>query len=164
MSHGSSDKCEPNFTPLLDLVLQLVMFFMLCANFVMDQTNVEIELPKAQQAKTIEAGEQYVYFLNVNEKGQVIFPPNARPTDTTGREIETSDNPRQLEIVLRRRAEEDRRAAGPANADKPLRTLIIMRVHKNCRFEKTYAYMKACRDAGYLRIQLRAELAARPAS
>ena len=47
MSHGSSDKCEPNFTPLLDLVLQLVMFFMLCANFVMDQTSVEIKLPDA---------------------------------------------------------------------------------------------------------------------
>ena len=41
MSHGSSssDKCEPNLVPLLDMVLQLVMFFMVCANFVMEQVN-----------------------------------------------------------------------------------------------------------------------------
>lgn len=159
MSHGSSDKCEPNFTPLLDLVLQLVMFFMLCANFVMDQTNVEIKLPQANTAKAIEATEQYVYFLNVNEKGQVIFPPGDRPIDATGKEVETSDNPVQLLTVLRSRAKEDKLAAGPGNEDKPLRTLIVLRVHKQCPFEKTYALMKACRTAGYLRVQLRAILA-----
>lgn len=159
MSHGSSDKCEPNFTPLLDLVLQLVMFFMLCANFVMDQTNVEIKLPQATTAKAIESSEQYVYYLNVNEKGQVIYPPGDRPVDTAGKEIETSDNPKQLEIVLKRRAQVDRDAAGPGNADKPLRTLIVLRVHKSCPFEKTYPIMKACRVAGYQRVQLRAILA-----
>ncbi len=159
MSHGSNDKCEPNFTPLLDLVLQLVMFFMLCANFVMDQTNVEIKLPEAVAAKAIDQTEQYVYFLNVNEQGKVIFPPNARPVDSTGKEIETSDNPEQLFIVLRNRANEDKRAAGPGNEDKPLRTLIILRVHEMCSFDKTYDIMKACRRAGYLRVQLRAILA-----
>lgn len=158
MSHGSSDKCEPNFTPLLDLVLQLVMFFMLCANFVMDQTNVEIKLPEAAAAKAIESSEQYVYFLNVNQEGRVIFPAGARPVDTTGKEIESSDNPKQLEIILKRRAQEDRDAAGPGGADKPLRTLIVLRVHKECPFEKTYGIMKACRTAGYLRVQLRAIL------
>ena len=43
----SSDKCEPNLTPLLDMVLQLVMFFMLCANFVMEQVNESVKLPLA---------------------------------------------------------------------------------------------------------------------
>ncbi len=158
MSHGSNDKCEPNFTPLLDLVLQLVMFFMLCANFVMDQTGVEIKLPEAVAAKAIDGDEQYVYYLNVNEQGKVIFPPGARPTDSTGKETETSDNPEELKVILRRRAEIDKRAAGPGNADKPLRTLMILRVHKECPFEKTYGIMAACRSAGYLRVQLRAIL------
>ncbi|MDY3555779.1 biopolymer transporter ExbD [Gemmata sp. JC717] len=154
MSHGSSDKCEPNFTPLLDLVLQLVMFFMLCANFVMDQTNVDIKLPLATTAKAIEATEPYVLYLNVNEKGQVIYPPGA-----LGKDGESSDNPVQLAIWLKRRADEDRLIAGPGNEDKPLRTLIVLRVHKACPFEKTYPVMKACRSAGYQRVQLRAILA-----
>ncbi len=156
MSHGSSDKCEPNFTPLLDLVLQLVMFFMLCANFVMDQTNVEIKLPEAISAKAIESNENYVYYINVNEQGTVLFPPGDTPTDSLGNKLTATDKPKELEVILKRRAEEDKRAAGPGNEDKPLRTLIILRVHKLCPFEKTSAIMRACRAAGYTRIQLRA--------
>jgi biopolymer transport protein ExbD len=159
MSHGSSEKCEPNFTPLLDLVLQLVMFFMLCANFIMDETGVEIKLPEAVSAKAIEASEPYVMYLNVNEQGKVIFAPNARPTGSDGKEIVSMDNPEQLRIHLKRRAEDDKRLAGKGNEDKPPRTLIVLRVHKECPFDKTYGIMKACRSAGYTRVQLRAILA-----
>ncbi|MBP3958737.1 biopolymer transporter ExbD [Gemmata sp. G18] len=162
MSHGSSDKYEPNFTPLLDLVLQLVMFFMLCANFVMDQTNVEIKLPEAISAKAIESNENYVYYINVNEQGTVIFPPGDTPIDSLGGRLTSTDKPKELEIILKRRAEEDKRAAGPGNEDKPLRTLIILRVHKACPFEKTSAIMRACRAAGYARIQLRAVIYSNP--
>jgi biopolymer transport protein ExbD len=156
MSHGSSDKCEPNFTPLLDLVLQLVMFFMLCANFVMDQTNVEIKLPKALAAKVLDKGEDYAIYLNVNEKGQVILTPTDQYKDSEGNVVSTLNNPKQVEVFLKRRAKEDKDAAGPANADKPLRSVIILRVHEKCEFSQTYGIMKACRIAGYLRVQLRA--------
>ena len=156
MSHGSSDKCEPNFTPLLDLVLQLVMFFMLCANFVMDQTNVEIKLPEAIAAKALDTKEDYAIYLNVNEKGQVILTPTDQYKDSEGNVISTLDNQAQVEVFLKRRAKEDRAAAGPASADKPLRSVIILRVHKECSFDKTYGIMKACRRADYLRVQLRA--------
>lgn len=159
MSHGSNEKCEPNFTPLLDLVLQLVMFFMLCANFVMAETGVEIKLPKAVAAKALDAREDYVIYLNVDAEGKVIFAPNAQPVDTTGNPIKSVENPEQLKVILRRRADEDKRAAGAGNEDKPLRTLVVLRIHENCAFEKTYGIMKACRSVGYLRVQLRAILA-----
>lgn len=158
MSHGSTDKCEPNFTPLLDLVLQLVMFFMLCANFVLDQTNVEIKLPEAIAAKSLDKTEDYAIYLNVNEQGKVVLAPSDYFKDGEGNVITTLDNALQLEVFLKRRAKEDRAAVGPANADKPLRSIIILRVHKDCPFEKTYQIMKACRRAEYLRVQLRAIL------
>jgi biopolymer transport protein ExbD len=156
MSHGSNDKCEPNFTPLLDLVLQLVMFFMLCANFVIDQTNVEIKLPEAIAAKVLQQGEEYAIYLNVNEQGKVILTASDQYKDSEGNTVSTLDNQVQVEIFLKRRAKEDRSAAGPANGDKPLRSVIILRVHRDCPFEKTYGIMKACRKADYLRVQLRA--------
>jgi biopolymer transport protein ExbD len=161
MSHGSSsgDKCEPNFTPLLDLVLQLVMFFMLCANFVMDQTNVEIKLPEAIAAKALDKGEDYAIYLNINDQGKVILAPSDQFKDAEGNVITTLENPAQVTSFLKRRAKEDRDAAGPANKDKPLRSVIILRVHKDCPFEKTYGIMKACRQAEYLRVQLRVQLA-----
>src|SRR5215213_2048934 len=73
MAHGPSDKCEPNLVPLLDLVLQLVMFFMLCANFVMEQVNETIKLPQALAAKPFDRKDDKLLFLNVNEKGQVLL-------------------------------------------------------------------------------------------
>ena len=158
MSSGASEKCEPNFTPLLDLVLQLVMFFMLVSNFVMAETNVEIKLPQAIAAKPLGAREDYVIYLNVNEQGKVIFPENAQPVDSKGDPIKFVDNPDQLKVILRRRADEDKLAAGAGNNEKALRTLIILRVDQRCPFEKTYGVMQACRSVGYLRVQLRAIL------
>src|SRR5690242_10208859 len=118
MSHGSSEKCEPNFIPLLDLVLQLVMFFMICANFVIEQTDVEIKLPKAIAAKAIEPTVESVIYLNVNEQGKVLLPPTEQYRDATGNETKTLDNPIQVEIYLKRKAKEDEGRGGVANKDK----------------------------------------------
>lgn len=151
MSHGSTEKCEPNMTPLLDLVLQLVMFFMLCANFVLEQTNVEIRLPEANAAKVLEKRDYDPLFLNVNEKGQVLLTPNQQEGDTT-----TLDNPIQVEEYMKRRAAEEKREAQAKGQpwEKPAR-LLILRAHKEAEFGKTYAIMKACRKAGYEKVQLR---------
>src|SRR5215210_3221106 len=116
MSHGSSDKCEPNFTPLLDLVLQLVMFFMIVTNFVQEQTNVEIKLPEAIAAKAIPANEDYAIYLNVNPEGKVILASTDQYKDSEGNIISTLDNPAQVASFLKRRAKEDRARAKQAKA------------------------------------------------
>ena len=66
MSHGGGGadgeiSAEPNLTPLLDLVLQLIFFFMLCANFVQEDLNEDIQLPTASQAVALDpAARQHV--------------------------------------------------------------------------------------------------------
>jgi biopolymer transport protein ExbD len=135
---------------------------MLCANFVMEQTNIEIKLPEAIAAKALGKGEDYAIYLNVNEQGKVILAPSDQFKDAEDNTITTLENPIQVEVFLKRRAKEDRAAAGAANKDKPLRSIIILRVHKDCPFERTYAIMKACRRAEYLRVQLRVQLASNP--
>ena len=162
MSHGSNDKCEPNFTPLLDLVLQLVMFFMLCANFVIEQTNVEIKLPEAIAAKALDKTEEYAIYLNVSAEGKVILTSTDQYKDGEGNVISTLDNQAQVASFLKRRAKEDRdrakqaRAAGRAKEGDPELSIVILRVDKDCSFEKTYQVIKACRTSEYLRVQLRA--------
>jgi biopolymer transport protein ExbD len=128
----------------------------------MDQTNVEIKLPEAYAAKALSQTDEYVIYLNVNEQGKVLLAPSDQYKDSEGTVISTLDNPDQVRNFLKRRAKEDRDAAGPANKDKPLRSVIILRVHEKCPFEKTYGIMKACRQAEYLRVQLRVQLAANP--
>ncbi len=50
-SSGGNDVVEPNLTPLLDLVMQLLMFFIICVRFVTDQVKQEIQVPDNQEAR-----------------------------------------------------------------------------------------------------------------
>lgn len=150
MSHGSTDKCEPNLTPLLDLVLQLVMFFMLCANFVMEQTNATISLPEAIAAKALDKNDAYPIFLNINKEGKVLLSK----TDSMGGP-DTLDNEVQVENYMKRRYTEDIRATAGAKDGDPPRSVVILRADKNTPFEKVYKVMKAVRMARYERVQMR---------
>lgn len=147
MSHGNTDKGEPNLTPLLDLVLQLIMFFMLCANFVMEQTDINIRLPEAVAAKALDKNVGDPIFLNVNEKGQILLPPTDREGDN-----DTLDNPVQVENYLKRRA---RIEMQKTQKDQPEST-IILRIDKETPFSLSYPIMRACRLAGYTKVELRA--------
>ena len=58
---------KPNLIPLLDMVLQLLMFFIICVNFVTEQMNADIKLPEAQSAKPMEKTQASdVLFVNLN--------------------------------------------------------------------------------------------------
>jgi hypothetical protein len=92
----------------------------------------------------------------------MILPSGEEYIDSTGKSTRLLENAVQVETYLKRKAKLDRDAAGPANQDKPLRSLIILRVHQKCIWDKTYAILKACRLAGYHRVQLRAEITSGP--
>src|SRR5947208_6436694 len=77
-------KAEPNLVPLLDLVFQLIMFFMICVNFVSEQVNVDIKLPVAQSARPMDKGEVDVLFLNMDPSGRLLVPGLDRPLVTLG--------------------------------------------------------------------------------
>src|SRR5438477_1464536 len=81
MSHSASEgsKAEPNLTPLLDVVLQLLMFFMMCVNFVSEQVNEHIKLPVAQSARPMDKREADFLFLNLNSAGELEVLGKDRP-------------------------------------------------------------------------------------
>lgn len=146
-SINSANKCEPNLTPLLDMVLQLIMFFMLCANFVMEQVNESIKLPLAIEAKSLDKTQENYMILNVAEDGQVLL----------GRDEENGLTPGQLLAHMRNQLEFDQARTKPADWEKGLgRSLVILRAHKDCSFKQVHDVMQACRRAGYSDIQLRA--------
>jgi biopolymer transport protein ExbD len=57
MSHGpaSTDAVEPNLVPLLDLVLQLLMFFLINVNFVQGVTSTGESLPHSETVSPLDA-------------------------------------------------------------------------------------------------------------
>src|SRR5229473_3336986 len=80
-------KAEPNLVPLLDLIFQLIMFFMICVNFVSEQVNESIVLPTAQSARAMDKGEVEVLVLNMLPNGDVKVVGRSAPLKTDGDKI-----------------------------------------------------------------------------
>lgn len=65
MSHGGdASEAEADLTPLLDLVLQLLMFFIINVNFVTEQVNPDIKLPTSESARPIDKADLSSLVLN----------------------------------------------------------------------------------------------------
>ena len=148
----SHDKCEPNLTPLLDVVLQLVMFFMLCANFVMESVNEEIVLPLAIEARALDKDVRDYMILNIDAKGVTTVGP------------EVFETPIKIQGFLKNQHDLDKARTKPAEWEKGKgRSVVVLRAHKDCAFKTVHDVMTACRRAGYGDLQLRAVKAADPA-
>jgi biopolymer transport protein ExbD len=152
-------KCEPDLTPLLDMVLQLVMFFMLCANFIMEQTNESVKLPIAVSAKAINKSQDRMVFVNLT------FPE--KPGDKsvldysagTTRIIMKSVTNLKDELERRYKQDEKLMAAKKKEAEWTAgkgRSLIIVRADNRLEFKVVAEVMAAIRAAGYSDVQLRA--------
>ncbi|MFO0807893.1 MAG: biopolymer transporter ExbD [Gemmataceae bacterium] len=149
MSHGptsNSELAEPNLIPLLDLVLQLVMFFMMCANFAMQENDQSIKLPTSQQAKPVADTGPDVLHLGIDQDGAVRVV--GRPPLTTDEEIVTFLRLDVYEANKRRAAE---------RGESEVRTLVIVRADRNTAYEKVYRVMRQCQQAGLRKLQLRAD-------
>src|SRR5581483_8904101 len=76
MSHGGGGeggiKAEPDLTPMLDLVMQLLMYFIMCVNFITEEVPQDIQLPNSQEARPIDKSEGDILFMIVNKEGKVL--------------------------------------------------------------------------------------------
>src|SRR5262245_62197356 len=64
MSHGGTDSVEPDLTPLLDLVMQLLMFFIININFVTREMDATVALPTSTSARPEQLDDKAL-FLNL---------------------------------------------------------------------------------------------------
>jgi biopolymer transport protein ExbD len=149
MSHGLADdiKAEPNLIPLLDLVFQLIMFFMICVNFVSAQVNEEIKLPIAQSARAMDKAEYEVLVLNLESSGKLLVVGQAKPLTTVG---EKKYFLKQYFADAKRTAEESGDRKGQ------VKTTVIIRADRNANYEQVFELMALCKETGFKKLQLRA--------
>jgi len=145
MSHGagSDDSVEPDLTAMLDLVMQLLMYFIMCANFIDQENTAEVLLPVAQMAKPISRDDADVLFVNVDQDGKVLILGEA-PKDLDA-----------TRLWLDNRALEAKTKSG----DNSIRTAIVVRAHRDASYDSVYRLMQACKDKGFKRFKLRAMIA-----
>jgi len=168
MSHGGGGDggvTEPNLTPLLDVVLQLLMFFMMCVNFVTEQVNEEIKLPESASATAMDkADTDSVLFINLQ---QFVFKDfehrNPATVDQLQQKFREGDpvvqvvgkepmKPLELKFWLKTRYED----AEKNSPDGKVKTIVVIRADKNSTYTQVYQLLQMCKIQGYKQLRLRA--------
>lgn len=144
-------KAEPNLTPLLDIVFQLITFFMLLINFSQDNYDVRIKLPVAGSARPVDAVEtttEEKLILNINSKGELLF--NGK-TLSMGQAIEQVKFEAQL-FKLNSKAVKGKKA----DPNEGLPTRVVIRADRDTPFAPIYSLITACQVNGYRKFDLKA--------
>ena len=70
---------EPlNMTPMIDVVFNLLVFFLLSASFYAEERELELSVPSVSSASAVVSGPEDIV-INVNDEGRVTI--NSRPYD-----------------------------------------------------------------------------------
>ncbi len=150
MHGGGDNSADPNLVPLLDLVLQLIMFFIMVVNFVTEQVNKGINLPAAQTARPMDnkkgAG---ALFLNMDHKGQLTVLDQPKPLVTIP----------EIRLYLQTAYQDAKRLADNLG-EKEVGVVVVVRADQACDYAYVYHMLRMCKEAGFRRLQLRAEVKA----
>jgi biopolymer transport protein ExbD len=172
MSHGGGGEgsADPNLTPLLDLVLQLLMFFIMCVNFSSEQVSGDIKLPYSDSAKAIEKADIGSLYLNVKSMRSKEFRDKLAQ--------ENKDDPGQipqkfqnqdavvlvpglapqtmLETRLWLRTQYDDAKKVAVNGE--VKTVVNFRPDEEIELNQLFQLMQFCKVAGYKKLKLRAKI------
>jgi biopolymer transport protein ExbD len=143
-------KAEPNLTPLLDVVFQLITFFMLVINFSSENYDQRVRLPVAESAKPVDdetrATEDRLV-LNVDKDGHLLIGGELQPLHKA---IQTIKHQADL-VKLNLKA-----AGTKADPSGSLPTTIILRVDKEATFSSLISLIKACESQGFRKFRFKA--------
>ena len=154
MSKASGEiKAEPDLTPLLDIVFQLITFFMLVINFGNDNYDQRVRLPVAASAAAVPPGpvEEDRLVLNIDKEGRLLLNGEELDMESAMKEI------RNQADIKRRDAE---RYAEKKKLPKPdpnnLPTNVIIRCDRVTPYADLYRLITACQERGFRKFSLKA--------
>src|SRR5690349_829799 len=99
--HVGGSEMEINLTPLLDLILQLIMFFLACANFAADQASSNVQLPLSTSAQEIQPKtEDEFIVINIELVRQDRRAPNGERILVDGKPVRDPVEPRTIRFRI----------------------------------------------------------------
>jgi biopolymer transport protein ExbD len=138
-------KAEPNLTPILDMVFQLITFFMLVINFKSASLDLSLRLPIVGSARPVDTkGMEDLLILNITQDGKLIV----------------YGIPRDIESYIAGEALATVHWAHQTNPDlkfgDELPSMVVIRADEATPFKLLNRVIKACQDNGYRRFALMA--------
>ncbi|MFN9348762.1 MAG: ExbD/TolR family protein [Planctomycetota bacterium] len=130
---------EGDMTSMIDMVFQLIIFFMVLINFSQDDQNQAIKLPSSELAKTADAPLENPIVLNLAYNGKVYIGPETATIAGLRPLLETEAK------VLN--------ASGKSAKDAN----VIIRADGNTAGGMVQELIKKCQESGYEKFALRAK-------
>jgi biopolymer transport protein ExbD len=159
MSHGSSsgsgDGVEINLIPMIDIVIQLITFFLMLVNFDESNNDERVRLPIADLAKPSEMEVEEMLILNVNGNGEVnvgIGGDVVLDVDGDAFRQHMMKEARAAEKSMQLAKREIKNIAGRPQ----LWTTVMIRADRDVEYDRIQRMMKVCQDQGFTKFALRA--------
>ncbi len=135
----------PNLTPILDMVFQLITFFMLVINFKSASMDLTLRLPVVGSARPVDhQGEVDLLVLNINDKG----------------DLNVYGIKRNIEDYIAGEAVASRLSARRKNAKiepgDELPTTVVIRADRSTPFYLLNRVIQACQQQGFRSFALKA--------
>lgn len=112
-----------NFTPMIDVVFNLLIFFMVSTHFAKEEQEMLVSLPEASQAMPLTARPTEI-FVNIDAQGNYFVRTQQVTSD-------------ELEAILRQAAR-----------DNPVNQAVVIRADRRADWDSIANAMKLCNLAG----------------
>jgi biopolymer transport protein ExbD len=141
---------EPNLTPLLDVVFQLITFFMLVVNFTAENYDQRVHLPVAGSARPVEDTQRVSedrIVLNVDNAGHLLVGGQAQSLNEAIASIKHQAD--LIKLNLKASGLKFDPAAG-------LPTTVVFRADKDATFATVLNLISVCQAQGFRKFALKA--------
>ncbi len=128
-----------DLTPMIDVVFQLIAFFMVIINFTEAEQNERIKLPSSILARPPDAPQETPLTLQMDENGVIYFASRELTVDSLAPLLEQERNVMQY-------LQKD-----------PAQATIIIRAHQAAKAGLVQALIRTCQDVGFEKFVLRAK-------
>ena len=138
-------RADPNLTPMLDMVFQLITFFMLVMTFKSAEIDFSLNLPVVGSARPVSSeGRTGLLVLNIDRAGNLRTTQPIQDIDAFVR-IQS-----QATLLANHMTPSDLEGGGE------LPTTVVIRADRATPFVKLNRVMKACRKNGFHKFALKA--------
>jgi biopolymer transport protein ExbD len=112
-----------DLTPMIDMVFNLLIFFMVVSQFASEERSLKVELPMGSEAMPLTARPKEI-FINIDQHGRYYIGARRLTEAEVGRYV------RQAAI------------------DNPLNQTVVIRADRRCPWDFVATAMRLCNEAG----------------
>jgi biopolymer transport protein ExbD len=141
MAQSQAESHHPDLTAMLDVVMQLLLYFIFTARLINEEVNAgDVHLPMSQAARPVTASDSDLLFVHVMADGKV-YTAHDKPV------VKNLDDTRYW---LQKVANEEMSKKGKIDL------AVVIRADRDASYESVYRVMGVCKEKKFTRFKLRA--------